>query len=225
MTLDHLPLFNTRIESLVSVTPMIVVLTLSCPTSFVWQAGDYIWLGLNDESMKPFSIANYGSSSYIECHIALTDTMTVWLDALNKAESISIRGPVQQYHWPTENANILLVAGGTGITPLINLLHQHIRIKQQQPIVLYWGIRNLSFAYLESDLNTLVKTYPHFSYHLVLSEPSSDWQGLKGLIPEVIANMCTPHDNDHCLICGPWPMVNAVKTWAKTFLPNHHIQS
>jgi len=223
MTQQHLTQYKTSVASIEPIAPMIRKLTIKCPEGFIWHAGDYIWLGLDDHTMKPFSIANHSSTTQIECHIAMTDAMSVWLHDIEQAQDVWMRGPVQQYHWPEGKEDILLVAGGTGITPLINLVQKNI--SNQRTIVLYWGIKDLSFAYLQQDLASLAMKYSHFHYHLVLSEPTINWQGLTGLVPDVVAQQYPLSDTQHCLICGPWPMVNAVKAWAQNTLPTQQIQS
>lgn len=222
---DHLPLFNCNVISIVPLAPVIVELSLTCPKDFKWQSGDYIWLGLTETDMKPFSIANLPSTSSIECHIALTDVMRDWINEVRQSSVVYLRGPVPQFHWPVGNSDIILVAGGTGITPLYSLLSQHIGQQSNRNITLYWGVRNLTFAYINDAIKALTIMHPLLNYYLVMSDPDDDWQGFRGVFPDFFAENINITDDVQWLVCGPWPMVSNVKAWLQTKTIQVNIQT
>lgn len=193
----------------------IVKLTLNRPESFHWQAGDYLWLGIDDNNLKPFSIANLPSemSDTIHCDVAITDALSAWLDNLVKAPQCLIKGPVNQYAWPQDNRPIMLLAGGTGISPLLALLKAHQHELNNRMVSLYWGVRRSELLFVKDQLDQLALVYPTFHWQAVISDEDAHWQGAKGNLPDVVMREISDVTDYQWLICGPWPMVKLLKTW------------
>jgi 3-ketosteroid 9alpha-monooxygenase subunit B len=198
-----------------SLHPEIIELLLSCPEGFTWNAGDYLWLENAKGIAKPFSIASLPSENRIRLQIAHVESICDWLDDLLDETQVKISVAGSQFRWPQGNAPLVLFAGGTGITPIMTLLKTHLAHSHRR-VMLYWGVRNLSLAYLKLALDTLAEKHPHFAYQLVLSADASP-QGnkcLHGLIPDLLQQnqIILPQEASDLMICGPWPMVTSIKS-------------
>lgn len=211
----QLPLFQTQLLAHDSLCEGISRLSLSLPDGLAWQAGDYVWLGPDDAHLKPFSIASAPGSDRLDIHLAHTEALMPWLAMVTASSSLSLRGPVAQYYWPDGDAPVLLVAGGTGITPFLPMLAQLTAADAARPVTLYWGVRRPELLYVADWLDALAASYPGFRWQAVVSEAETDWPGLTGLLPDVLAQRCPTLSADtRLLCCGPWPMQQAVKQWA-----------
>ena len=227
MNPNALKAFNSQVVQTQTLVANIIELVVSRPDGFNWQAGDYLWLGLDDASLKPFSIANVLSedTQTIHCDIALTDGLTQWWQLLTQANHCLIKGPVSQYHWPSGDAPMVMLAGGTGITPLLAVLMAHEAQLTNRSVTLYWGVRREQLLYAQDELNRLMQTYPNFHWQAIVSEEDELWTGAKGNLPDVIMQTMSQVTNYEWLICGPWPMVKMLKTWLSDQSVNaEHIQ-
>jgi NAD(P)H-flavin reductase len=219
--------FLTRIISLSPLHPEVVELTLSCPEGFTWNAGDFLWLKTANEEAKPFSIASASCESHIRLQIAHVDPIAHWLTILINEKEGYLSSAITQYQWPDQTHPIVCFAGGTGITPLFNLLQSHLA-ETKQPVQLYWGVRNQGVAYLCDSLDMLAKIYPHFSYQLILSAEAENQSSkmLHGFIPDLISQKMLPLPDSplDVLICGPWLMVSHIRTALQAY-QIHSLQS
>lgn len=209
---QSLPSFSSQLLQHAPIAEGIIELSLMIPANFSWQAGDYLWLSANMTDFKPFSIASLPDEPNLRLQIALVPTLETWLSQLLKSSSCYIKGPVHQYQWPAGHDPILLLAGGTGITPLLSLLKTHLADDKQRPVKLIWGVRQAELLFAKDELNRLATEYKQFAWQGVVSIPDTSWQGPEGNLPDFISQQpALLEKNTHVLICGPWPMVQAIK--------------
>lgn len=224
---QNLPSFLVDRISIAALATDLYEVTLACPDHFNWQAGDYLWTGLEESDLRPFSIANLRqhSNDLLVLQIAVNDKMRDWWLKVSKSAQWLIKGPIRQYKWPEGDQLIVMLAGGTGITPLLSLLSAHQDALLNRPVMLYWGVRRSELAFAQSELNRLALVYPNFRWYLILSDADAAWDGLKGDLPVVIANQKFEIDvaSIQWLICGPWPMAQAIKTWLDEQQVNKHL--
>jgi cytochrome-b5 reductase len=133
---------------------------------------------------------------------------------------------------------ILMIAGGTGIAPMIQALHAILGKPDNnaplQKVVLLYGSRDAHDILGHELLRQWADDYSHqFAYIDILShEPDdSDWRGLRGFIDEDLVQKHFPYDpkNDtdssttttttsssttsiivQAMVCGPKPMYQAI---------------
>ena len=89
----ELTVFDSHIVANHALAGNIVELVIARPDGFSWQAGDYLWLGLNEDDVKPFSIANVLTENTQTIHfdIAVTDALTEWWQAFLAASHCKIK--------------------------------------------------------------------------------------------------------------------------------------
>jgi CDP-4-dehydro-6-deoxyglucose reductase len=214
MNYNDLPSFSCQLLQQIPLVDNIIELSLTRPEGFHWQVGDYLWLGSEKSDFKPFSIANLSDASTIKLQIALVPALNDWWTHLLLQETLQIKGAVNQYHWPKNQQPIMMLAGGTGITPLLALLQGHQKRLEQQLVTLYWGVRRTELLFAREALDSLANRYPNFTWQAVISETDDRWAGLTGLLPDVLAENPLSLAEYTVMICGPWPMVQSIKKWA-----------
>lgn len=214
MNHNDLPSFSCQLLQQIPLVENIIELSLTRPENFHWQVGDYLWLGSEHSDFKPFSIANLPDESAIKLQIALVPALNDWWTHLLIQETLHIKGAVNQYHWPENQQPIMMLAGGTGITPLLALLQGHQERLEQQLVTLYWGVRRTELLFAREALEYLASSYPNFSWQAVISETDDRWTGLTGLLPDVLAEAPLSLVEHTVMICGPWSMVQSIKKWA-----------
>lgn len=213
-----LPSFLVELVDITELAANLYEVTLTSPNEFNWQAGDYLWAGIDEQDLRPFSIANlaHHADNLLVLQIAINDKMIDWWQIVNKSNQWLIKGPVSQYQWPSGQQAVVMLAGGTGITPLLSLLSLQQAMLTRRSVTLYWGVRHPELAFAQLILDQLAHEYALFKWQLVVSEDINDeWSGLTGDLPSVIAAESHSFDMQQTqwLICGPWPMAQAIKTW------------
>lgn len=142
--------------------------------------------------------------------------MTKYLEGLELGDQVEFRGPQGAMRYTSEySANIGMIAGGTGITPM----YQLIRAICSNPsdlthISLVYANNSESDILLREDIDSLASQFPYkLRVHYVLLHPPSGWSHGIGYITEntIKEHIEGPSKNSRILLCGPPPMLTAVK--------------
>ncbi|KAJ6188984.1 Cytochrome b5 [Penicillium mononematosum] len=142
--------------------------------------------------------------------------MTKHLEQMNIGDTIEIRGPKGAMQYTTSYANhIGMIAGGTGITPMYQLIRAICDNKADttKMSLLYASNREEDIL-LRKELDDFARENPHkFSVQYVLSQAGEDWTGHRGFISQDLIQSYLPPagEDSKMLLCGPPPMINAMK--------------
>lgn len=107
--------------------------------------------------------------------------------------------------------NLVLIGGGSGITPLISIAKSSLIKEPKTPVVLIYANRDEESIIFKKALTDLSNKYPDtFSTVHILENPSPEWQGFNGLIhldflKSVLEELLGPEmlKNTEYYICGP----------------------
>lgn len=139
-----------------------------------------------------------------------------YLKHLNIGDSVDMRGPKGAMKYRKGLCRELgMVAGGTGITPMFQL----IRAICENPgdntkVTLVYSSRSEPDIMLKKELDEFAKASPEkFRIWYMLDEPSAGWTGGTGHFDAATLRkyMPKPAADTKALLCGPPPMVNAAK--------------
>jgi len=136
--------------------------------------------------------------------------------ALVPGATIKVKGPKGQMRYsPNMVREIGMLAGGTGITPMLQIIRAIMKNPEDRTRVnlIYANVTEDDIL-LREDLENLAKQYPEkFGLYLVVEKHGSGWTGGVGFITEaMIREYCpAPARDIKILICGPPPMVSAMK--------------
>jgi len=136
--------------------------------------------------------------------------------ALVPGDTIKVKGPKGQMHYtPNMVREIGMLAGGTGITPMLQIIRAILKNPADHTIVsLIYANITIHDILLRDDLEGLAKKHPDkFRLHLVVEKEVDGWNGGVGFITEaMVREWCpSPAKDIKILICGPPPMVSAMK--------------
>ncbi|KAL8736993.1 MAG: hypothetical protein Q9181_002133 [Wetmoreana brouardii] len=139
---------------------------------------------------------------------------------LNIGQTLKIKGPKgAMVYTPNMVRHFGMIAGGTGITPMLQIIRAIVRGrprnggKDKTEIDLIFANVNFEDILLKDDLDILAKEDDKFRVHYVLNNPPEKWDGGVGFCtPDMIKKeLPAPAKDIKILICGPPPMVNAMK--------------
>ncbi|GJD11131.1 NADH-cytochrome b5 reductase-like protein [Galdieria sulphuraria] len=127
----------------------------------------------------------------------------------------NIKGPMRQYPYqPNAKKEIGFVAGGTGITPVYQLIDYILsNPKDHTKITLLYANKTPEDILLKSELDALQRKHSdRLVIHYTVDQPNDHWQGEKGQIQKDMLKKYLPRASHENLIfvCGPPPMMEAI---------------
>jgi NAD(P)H-flavin reductase/fatty-acid desaturase len=123
--------------------------------------------------------------------------------------SVQVEGPFGEFWLRPSEAPLVLVAGGSGLAPILAILHQAAAAGLSRSVTLLFGARSTRDLYALDEIDSIARRWGgEFRFMPVLSEESgADWKGERGLVTDKIAALLEP--GSHALLCGPPKMIDA----------------
>lgn len=132
-------------------------------------------------------------------------------------EKINISGPRGFYEYvPNVHKHLAMVAGGTGITPMFQIMKAIARDPSDKTrVTLLYGNVLEEDILLKQELDDLIKQRPdQFKITYLLDKPErDDWEGGVGYVTLDLMKESFPsaEEDVQLLVCGPPGMVSSVK--------------
>ncbi|KAF7879801.1 uncharacterized protein EAF02_007971 [Botrytis sinoallii] len=146
-----------------------------------------------------------------------TGNISKHMASLTVGQTIKVRGPKgAMVYTPNMVRHFGMIAGGTGITPMLQIIRAVIRGRaagDKTEVDLIFANVNPEDILLKDDLDGLAAQDKGFRVHYVLNNPPEKWDGGVGFVtPEMITKwLPKPADDVKLLLCGPPPMISAMK--------------
>src|ERR1700722_5181369 len=100
--------------------------------------------------------------------------------------------------------SIVLIAAGSGITPMISMLRYIDDLKLTTPVTLLYCVRTSADIIFENELERLGSSLPNFKYEVCLSRPDPGWKGHSGrLSQEFVSQHLIDPGSPTFFLCGP----------------------
>ena len=128
--------------------------------------------------------------------------------------SLTVKGPYGTcFRRENRPGPMVLVGGGSGMSPLLSILSDHARSGEQRPVRFFYGARNRRDLFHIEEIATLAEGLGDFSFIPALSEAGDeDWEGERGFVHEVMARRLREEGLDgeiDAYCCGPPPLIDA----------------
>ncbi|KAK4106147.1 ferredoxin reductase-like protein [Parathielavia hyrcaniae] len=142
--------------------------------------------------------------------------------SLAVGQAIRVRGPKGAFVYaPNMVRRFGMIAGGTGITPMLQVVKAIVRGRadgDRTEVDLIFANVTEQDILLREDLDQLAREDKGFRVHYVLDKPPAGWEGGVGYVTaEMIEKwLPKPADDVKILLCGPPPMVNGLKKAAES---------
>jgi 3-phenylpropionate/trans-cinnamate dioxygenase ferredoxin reductase subunit len=142
-------------------------------------------------------------------------------------EGVTVEGPLGDFHLRASEALLLLIAGGSGLAPVLAILQDALAQGVERPATLLFGAREERDLYALEHISAIAAQWcAPFRFVPVLSEAGSDahWRGERGLVTSLIPALAEP--GAHAYLCGPPAMIDsALVLLRKAGLPGEHIHA
>ena len=188
---------------------------------FSFQAGQWVSLVLplaDGEARRAYSIASPpdGSPTF---EVAVTKIAggpgSTFLHELPLGATLRVIGPQGFFTRPRGAGHPSLFVGtGTGVTPLRSMFKDALAAGETSRMTLLFGVRHEADRLYLEELDALTAKHPNFRVIYSISQPASDWSGLRGYVQthaEALWRELEVAGPPHIYICGLERMVGAVR--------------
>jgi ferredoxin-NADP reductase len=210
-------------------TPRAWTLVLDVPGWPGHRAGQHVDVRLTTEdgyrTERSYSIASAPEDARIALTVERLDNGEVspyLTDVLRVGDRLELRGPIGGYFvWNVAlGGPLLLVAGGSGIVPLMAMLRHRVaalqaadvRARHNVPARLLYSSRRWDEVIYGDELARLARDDETLEVALTFTrEPPPEWNGFRRRIDRMmLAEVAWPPDErPHVFVCGPTPLVES----------------
>lgn len=135
-----------------------------------------------------------------------------WLhDHFQEGSTLVAQKPSGSFHLKQDRDKILLVSGGSGVTPMLSILRYLADHNQIKDVVFYHQCRTQADIPCYQELQGIAVDFPALTIHIALSQADSQWQGLRGRFSAAHAALIPQLAERRVFVCGPNPFMESVK--------------
>ncbi|MCG2635107.1 MAG: 2Fe-2S iron-sulfur cluster binding domain-containing protein [Gammaproteobacteria bacterium] len=209
------------VSSIDMVSDTVARLAMTLPEGEVFQfdPGQYVNLTIpGAEHYRSYSFANppYETDEIVFYVRLLPEgLMSNYLRQSAKVgDQIGIEGPHGHFYLREIRRPIMMIAGGTGLAPMLSMLDQMVdQGATEQPIRLYYGANNYEELFAMDKLEGYRRAFADFDFDIVLVNRHPEWSGATGFVTDLLpAGGLNGGDLD-VYLCGPPPMIDASTQW------------
>jgi ferredoxin-NADP reductase len=204
---------DAAIDAVRAETPRARTLGLVVPAWPGHRAGQHLDVRLTAEdgymAQRSYSIATPPAADALEITVARLEDGEVspWLvDEAQPGDQLEVRGPIGGYFvWgPERGGPLLLIAGGSGLVPLMCIERHRREVAPEVPVTLVLSARDPEDVIYADQLGDAVITYTR--------EAPPGWAGHTGrLDAEALRDIAPPpEERPRCYVCGPTGFVEVV---------------
>lgn len=131
-------------------------------------------------------------------------------DRLRVGDRLRLYGPLGQLKVRLSHRRILMIAGGSGMAPLLSMLANLAERRNTRPVTFFFGARRPEDLYRLERIREIQAVMPDLEFIPALShEWPQDWSGETGLVTEAAARRMGSLEGYDAYLCGPPPMIDA----------------
>ncbi|WP_327205462.1 ferredoxin reductase [Rathayibacter sp. Leaf296] len=217
-------------EAVAPLTPTSRLITLRVPGWPGHLAGQHLDVRLTApdgyQASRSYSIGAPADGEHGE-HVELAverledgEVSPYLVEGLEAGDSLEVRGPIGGWFvWrPAQTEPVQLIAGGSGLVPLMAMAREHGRVGSAAPMRLLYSVRSPVFAYYRDDLRRLAELPAEqggVATEMVYTRvaPPGAARPAGRLTPELLAETALPPSTEPTVyVCGPTAFVEAVAT-------------
>ncbi|MDD5730765.1 MAG: FAD-binding oxidoreductase [Candidatus Omnitrophica bacterium] len=205
-----------KIKEIINRTYSVKSVRLELNQEVDFKAGQFLCAHLlqEKECKRYISISSSPTEKgYIEFTKKITQSdFSKALEVLKPGDPLRVQFPYGKFTLDDPGAKVAFLSGGIGITPIRSICKYAVDKKLGTDIVLVYANRSVKDIVFREDFSSMQKEYPKLKVAHVLCEPAPDFTCTIGLIDsQVIKNQVPDYPQRKFYICGPPPMVEAMK--------------
>jgi len=133
-------------------------------------------------------------------------------DYLKEGDPLTIVGPFGDFQYRNNDKEMILVAIGTGMAPIMSILRHMAEKGIDRKATFYFGARTRSDLFMIDEIEELKENLPRFELKLCLSRPTEEdnWDGEVGRVTDLLEKYEENGENKEAYLCGSPPMIDSV---------------
>lgn len=222
--------YEATVESIEDMTSVIKKLRIRLKEGeeINFKPGQYIQLkapkykGNDEEVYRAYSIASPPSEkNYIDLIIGYVPNgiVTTYVHQfLKEGDTVYFNGPYGDFCYQDDNdREIIMVAVGTGIAPILSILHHLKENNIKRKATFYFGAKTPDDLFLLDEMKNFEETLFDFKFIPTLSRVTEEhnWSGEKGRVNVALEKYVADGENKEAYLCGNPPMIDTVVTTLK----------
>ncbi len=208
---------TATVRDVIDETPRVRTLVLDVPDWPGHRAGQHVDVRLTSDdgyqAQRSYSIASSPDAPNLMLAIEMLPDGEVSSYLAGEArvgDQIELRGPIGGYFvWSAElGGPLFLVAGGSGVVPLMAMLRHRAAAKSSVPATLLYSSRTFDDIIYRAELERLAGQGLTVVHTLTRGQPAG-WSGLKRRIDRAMLESVgfAPAARPRIFVCGPTPLV------------------
>ncbi len=219
---------SLKVLAIRSLTPDAKAITFEIPyelrDSFAFSAGQYVTIEIEIDGeavRRPYSISSSTRSESITVGVKrvpdgkFTSYIT---ESLKEGAVVRVSEPEGRFIFESHGSpeKVLLVAAGSGITPILSITDEVMRSHIENRCLLIYGNRTPGETMFREELDSYLKEFPdRFRLRSVYSRAAENGAEFgrinRGIVLKTLKEHMAPEDIGRVYICGPQPMIVEVK--------------
>lgn len=221
-TPKRLSWMTAEVREVIAETARVVSLVLDVPDWPGHRAGQHVDIRLTGDdgyqAQRSYSIASAPEDARLALTVERIDDGEVspyLAGEVRPGDKFELRGPIGgHFVWTAElGGPLVLVAGGSGVVPLMAMLRHRARASSTVPTHLLYSSRSLEDVIYREELEQLVARNDGLTVtHTLTRKQPPGWQGLARRIDrDMLANITFDSETPpRIFVCGPTPLVETV---------------
>jgi ferredoxin-NADP reductase len=210
------------VVEVVDETPRVKSIVLDVPDWAGHLAGQHVDVRLTAEdgyqAQRSYSIASAPADDRLAItveRLADGEVSPYLVDELRPGDRLELRGPIGGYFvWePSRGGPLLLVAGGSGVVPLMAMIRQRAASHSDVPARMLYSSRASEDVIYRDELDGLARRRDGFdvAHTLTRSQPEG-WTGFARRVDAAMLREIAwgPHERPQVFVCGPTAFVETV---------------
>ncbi|MBY6368226.1 benzoate 1,2-dioxygenase electron transfer component BenC [Rhodococcoides corynebacterioides] len=215
--------YTTTVTAVDRLSPTTVRLAVAAPAGdeLAFLPGQYVNISVpgpeagsdREVGTRSYSFSCVQGSSELEFLIKLIDggLMSSWLSRAQVGDTVSFTGPHGSFFLREAERPALLLAGGTGLAPVLAILRTLRENGSVRRVHLVYGASTDDDVVCLDVLRDLETSLPNFTWDYCVSDPASAAPHT-GYVTGLIEDEHLHGGDVAVYLCGPPPMVEAVRT-------------
>jgi predicted ferric reductase len=184
------------------------------------RAGQYLTLKIQHDGMwskpHPFTISCAPEDEVLRLTIKKAGEFTSAVPGLKSGDPVQCAGPYGVFCKDIESRKqIVMIAGGVGITPFLSVLRHLRNLRSGNDIVLFWSNKNIDDAFARSEMDDMTQEMNLKIVHNLSREEDAEKYSDKiypkvlfvsGRITQELLKEHVGYSDPAYYLCGPPPM-------------------
>ena len=209
--------FTATITALDRLSPTTVALTIDTPqrADLAFLPGQYVNIAVpGTDETRSYSFSNGPDEKSLTFLMKLSPggVMSDYLtDRAAVGDELTFTGPHGSFFLRETDRPVLLLAGGTGLAPILSILRTMVATGSRRPVHLVYGVSTDDDVVELDTIAKLATELPQLTWDYVVSDPASTAPNT-GYVMSLIRDEHLHGGDVAVYLCGPPPMVEAVRT-------------